>query len=144
MGSHILVLSLRRQSTVFTSNIEKKLRMSSIQTVSPGVAQSGVADQYADGTAAKVWHLHIGEHMARTTNYKNFLVKLLKDKKAYTILDAACGTGVDSVMLLNEMGNIPAFSLTSSDYSDKMLKEAYKVSGTEEESKPSSTGRLRK
>jgi len=65
--------------------------------------------------------------MARTTNYKNFLVKLLKEKKAYTILDAACGTGVDSVMLLNEMGNIPAFSLTSSDYSDKMLKEAYKV-----------------
>jgi len=102
-------------------------RMSSIETVSPGVAMSGVADQYSDGVAAKNWLLYIGEHAARTTNYKNFLVKLLKEKKAVTILDAACGTGVDSVMLLDEMGGIPAFSLTSSDYSDKMLKEAMKI-----------------
>ena len=101
--------------------------MSSIETLSPGVAQSGVADQYADGVAAQNWLLYIGEQENRTTNYKNFLIKLLKEKKCYTILDAACGTGVDSVMLIEEMGQIPAFSLTSCDFSDKMLKYALKL-----------------
>merc|ERR1712183_281578 len=33
----------------------------SIETQSPGVGQSGVADQYADGKAAKNWQLYIGE-----------------------------------------------------------------------------------
>ena len=101
--------------------------MSSIETLSPGVAQSGVADQYADGVAAQNWLLYIGEQENRTTNYKNFLINLLKEKKCYTILDAACGTGVDSVMLIEEMGKIPAFSLTSCDFSDKMLKYALKL-----------------
>merc|ERR1712080_194674 len=101
--------------------------MSSIPTMSPGVAQSGVADQYADGKAAKNWQLYIGEQKERTTKYKNFLVNLLKQKKAVTILDAACGSGVDSVMLIEEMGGNPAFSLTSCDYSDKMLKGALKT-----------------
>ena len=54
--------------------------MSSIETLSPGVAQSGVADQYADGVAAQNWLLYIGEQENRTTNYKNFLIKLLKVK----------------------------------------------------------------
>merc|ERR1712226_1174903 len=58
---------------------EKKTVMSSIETLSPGVAQSGVADQYADGVAAQNWLLYIGEQENRTTNYKNFLIKLLKD-----------------------------------------------------------------
>merc|ERR1711971_300520 len=98
---------------------EKKTAMSSIETLSPGVAQSGVADQN--------WLLYIGEQENRTTNYKNFLCNLLKEKKCYTILDAACGTGVDSVMLIEEMGQIPAFSLTSCDFSDKMLKYALKL-----------------
>jgi len=101
--------------------------MSSIETLSPGVGQSGVADQYADGKAAKNWLLYIGEQNSRTSNYKNFMIKLLKEKKAVTILDAACGTGVDSVMLIEEMGSNPAFSLTSCDFSDKMLKQAYKT-----------------
>merc|ERR1712172_194561 len=105
----------------------KKTAMSSIETLSPGVAQSGVADQYADGVAAQNWLLYIGEQENRTTNYKNFLCNLLKEKKCYTILDAACGTGVDSVMLIEEMGQIPAFSLTSCDFSDKMLKYALKL-----------------
>ena len=39
-----------------------------------------------------------------------------------TILDTACGTGVDSVMLLEE-----GFKMTSSDASDKMLKVAHKT-----------------
>lgn len=101
--------------------------MSSIETLSPGVAQSGVADQYADGVAAQNWLLYIGEQKDRTTNYKNFLIGLLKKKQCMTILDAACGTGVDSVMLIEEMGSIPAFSLTSCDFSDKMLKHALKT-----------------
>merc|ERR1712020_466793 len=106
---------------------EKKTVMSSIETLSPGVAQSGVADQYADGVAAQNWLLYIGEQENRTSNYKNFLINTLKEKKCYTILDAAAGTGVDSVMLIEEMGQIPAFSLTSCDYSDKMLKYALKL-----------------
>jgi len=106
---------------------KKKTAMSSIETLSPGVAQSGVADQYADGVAAQNWLLYIGEQENRTSNYKNFLINTLKEKKCYTILDAAAGTGVDSVMLIEEMGQIPAFSLTSCDYSDKMLKYALKV-----------------
>merc|ERR1712226_1226487 len=119
---------------------EKKTAMSSIETLSPGVAQSGVADQYADGVAAQNWLLYIGEQENRTTNYKNFLIKLLKEKKCYTILDAACGTGVDSVMLIEEMGQIPAFSLTSCDFSDKMLKYALKLRCSGEGSRLSSTG----
>merc|ERR1712126_364446 len=106
---------------------KKKTAMSSIETLSPGVAQSGVADQYADGVAAQNWLLYIGEQENRTSNYKNFLINTLKEKKCYTILDAAAGTGVDSVMLIEEMGQIPAFSLTSCDYSDKMLKYALKL-----------------
>jgi len=101
--------------------------MSSIENLSPGVAQSGVLDQYADGVAATNWLLYIGEQKDRTTNYKNFLIKLLKDNKCFTILDAAAGTGVDSVMLIEEMGALPAFSLTSCDFSDKMLKHALKT-----------------
>merc|ERR1712180_379787 len=106
---------------------KKKTAMSSIETLSPGVAQSGVADQYADGVAAQNWLLYIGEQENRTSNYKNFLINTLKEKKCYTILDAAAGTGVDSVMLIEEMGSNPAFSLTSCDYSDKMLKGALKT-----------------
>ena len=101
--------------------------MSSIETLSPGVAQSGVLDQYADGVAATNWLLYIGEQKDRTTNYKNFLINLLKENKCFTILDAAAGTGVDSVMLIEEMGAMPAFSLTSCDFSDKMLKHALKT-----------------
>merc|ERR1712004_717013 len=81
---------------------KKKTAMSSIETLSPGVAQSGVADQYADGVAAQNWLLYIGEQENRTSNYKNFLINTLKEKKCYTILDAAAGTGVDSVMLIEE------------------------------------------
>ena len=51
--------------------------MSSIETLSPGVAQSGVAAQYADGVAAQNWLLYIGEQENRTSNYKNFLINTL-------------------------------------------------------------------
>ena len=52
----------------------------------------GLADQYADGKAAKVWKLYIGEQ-DRTLNYKKFLVDLLRSYKCQQVLDAACGTG---------------------------------------------------
>ena len=71
---------------------------------------------------SKNWELYIGEQDGRTLNYKNFLLNLLRQKKAQNILDAACGTGVDSVMLIEE-----GYTLTSSDASDKMLKTAYKT-----------------
>lgn len=96
--------------------------MSTLETQSPGVGASGVADQYADGKAAKVWQLYIGEKTGRTTNYKTFLTTLLRERNALNILDAACGTGVDSIMLIEE-----GFKLTSADFSDKMLKEACKT-----------------
>jgi glycine N-methyltransferase len=89
------------------------------RTRSLGTAASGLADQYADGKAAKVWKLYIGEH-DRTVNYRKFLVDRLQGCKR--VLDAACGTGVDSVMLLEE-----GFEMVSADASDKMLKEAYKT-----------------
>jgi len=87
-----------------------------------GTATAGITDQYADGKAAKLWQLYIGDQNDRTINYKNFLTSLLKKKGVTTVLDAACGTGVDSVMLLEE-----GFRVTSSDASDKMLKTAQKV-----------------
>ena len=46
----------------------------------------------------------------------------MREKRVRNVLDAACGTGVDSVMLLEE-----GFKMTSSDASDKMLKGAHKT-----------------
>ncbi|KAL5252599.1 hypothetical protein ACHWQZ_G015394 [Mnemiopsis leidyi] len=91
------------------------------RTRSLGIAASGVQDQYSDGKAAKVWHLYIGGKK-RTNEYKEKMVNLLKEHGVQTVLDAACGTGVDSVMLL-EAG----FTVKSVDASDKMLKYAYKL-----------------
>merc|ERR1711972_1175193 len=65
-----------------------------------------------------------------------FLVNMLKEKNAVTIMDAACGTGVDSVMLIEEMGNSPGFHLTSCDFSDKMLKDALKTRWDRRREKP--------
>ena len=53
----------------------------------------GLADQYADGKAAKVWQLYIGDSEDRTSTYKEFVIDQLKKRNCKTILDAACGTG---------------------------------------------------
>lgn len=90
-------------------------------TRSFGTPAEGVKDQYADGKAAKVWEIFIGDKNQRTQNYRDFLVGLLKEKGCKRILDVACGTGVDSVMLLEE-----GFEVVSVDASDKMLKYALK------------------
>ncbi|XP_077261442.1 glycine N-methyltransferase [Temnothorax americanus] len=91
------------------------------RTRSLGTAAEGVRDQYADGKAAKVWEVFIGDKKQRTQNYRDFLVGLLRQKGCHRILDVACGTGVDSVMLLEE-----GFEVVSVDASDKMLKYALK------------------
>jgi len=53
----------------------------------------GLTDQYADGKAAKVWQLYIGDSEDRTTHYRQFVIEQLKKRNCKTILDAACGTG---------------------------------------------------
>lgn len=64
-----------------------------IHTRSLGAAAEGIRDQYADGVAAKVWEVFIGDKNSRTQNYKQFLVSLLRQKGCKRILDVACGTG---------------------------------------------------
>ncbi|XP_058472249.1 glycine N-methyltransferase [Solea solea] len=91
------------------------------RTRSLGVAAEGLPDQYADGKAAKVWQLYIGDTKSRTEEYKSWVVSLLKERGVRTVLDVACGTGVDSIMLVEE-----GFNMVSVDASDKMLKYALK------------------
>ncbi|XP_037954622.1 glycine N-methyltransferase [Teleopsis dalmanni] len=88
---------------------------------SEGISAEGIRDQYADGKAAKVWEIFIGDKNSRTDNYKKFLIDLLKSKGCKRLLDVACGQGVDSIMLLEE-----GFEVVSVDASDKMLKYALK------------------
>lgn len=89
---------------------------------SEGTAAEGVRDQYADGKAAQVWQAYIVDNTQRKQNYKDFLVGLLRANGCKRVLDVACGTGVDSMMLLEE-----GFELVSIDASDKMLKYALKT-----------------
>uniref|UniRef100_A0A2L2Y3T6 Glycine N-methyltransferase n=2 Tax=Parasteatoda tepidariorum TaxID=114398 RepID=A0A2L2Y3T6_PARTP len=84
-----------------------------------GVGTEGLPDQYADGKAAKVWEVYIGEKNDRTKHYREFLVQLLRKHNCHQILDVACGTGIDSIMLVEE-----GFKMMSVDASDKMLKYA--------------------
>ncbi|KAM9666210.1 glycine N-methyltransferase isoform 1-T1 [Trichechus inunguis] len=106
------------------------------RTRSLGVAAEGIPDQYADGEAARVWQLYIGDTRSRTAEYKAWLLGLLRQHGCQRVLDVACGTGppdcpflpltpvlprVDSIMLVEE-----GFSVTSMDASDRMLKYALK------------------
>lgn len=90
------------------------------RTRSLGVAAQGIPDQYADGKAAKVWEYYIGSRRERTGVYKEWLVNLLREKGCAKVLDVACGTGIDSMMLLEE-----GFKVTSCDASDKMIMHTY-------------------
>lgn len=92
------------------------------RTRTPGVGAVGVPDQYADGKAAKVWKKYIGEQKERTKYYKSQVIALLNEYGCKNIFDVATGTGIDSVMLLEE-----GFKVTSVDASDKMLKQALKT-----------------
>ncbi|CAH1173470.1 unnamed protein product [Phaedon cochleariae] len=97
------------------------LNTNTITTRSLGIGSEGIKDQYADGKAAKVWEIFIGDTNSRTQTYRNFLVGLLRARGCKRILDVACGTGIDSIMLLEE-----GFEVISVDASDKMLKYALK------------------
>ncbi|OXA59005.1 glycine N-methyltransferase [Folsomia candida] len=92
------------------------------RTRSLGIAAEGIPDQYADGRAAKLWEIYVGDKNSRTDLYKHFLINLLREKKCRNIIDVACGTGIDSVMLVEE-----GFNVTSVDASDKMLKYALRT-----------------
>jgi len=92
------------------------------RTRSLGVSSEGIPDQYADGKAAKLWEIYVGDKNSRTDHYKNFLLSLLREKNCNRVLDVACGTGIDSIMLVEE-----GFKMTSVDASDKMLKYALKT-----------------
>lgn len=63
------------------------------RTRSLGIGVEGLPDQYADGRAAKVWALYIGDNKDRTKYYKDFLFDLLKQHNCHHVLDVACGTG---------------------------------------------------
>ncbi|XP_014296378.1 glycine N-methyltransferase [Microplitis demolitor] len=91
-----------------------------IRTRTPEVLSEGVRDQYADGIAAEAWDTIVGDIKQRTQVYKDFVVGLLREKGCKRILDVACGTGIDSIMLIEE-----GFQLVSVDASDKMLKHAF-------------------
>ncbi|XP_072024506.1 glycine N-methyltransferase-like [Amphiura filiformis] len=91
------------------------------RTRSLGVAAQGIPDQYADGKAAKVWEYYIGSRRERTEVYREWIVKLLRDRGCQSVLDVACGTGIDSVMLLEE-----GFQVMSCDASDKMVMHAFR------------------
>ncbi|KAF5277915.1 hypothetical protein FQA39_LY06067 [Lamprigera yunnana] len=93
-----------------------------IRTRSLGTASEGIKDQYADGKAAKVWEKFIGQRTTRNAVYRKYVLNLLKSKGCKRILDVACGTGVDSVMLVEE-----GYEVVSIDASDKMLKYALKT-----------------
>jgi glycine N-methyltransferase len=75
-------------------------------------------DQY-DGEASAVWDLYIGDHKERTNSYKSWLCNLLHENGCHRILDAAAGTGPDSIMLVEQ-----GFRVTSVDLSDQMLNKA--------------------
>lgn len=64
-----------------------------LYTRSLGAPAEGLKDQYADGRAAKVWEVFIGDQNSRTKTYKQFLLNSLRAKGCKRILDVACGTG---------------------------------------------------
>jgi len=92
------------------------------RTRTAGIGARGVPDQYADGKAAQVWQKYIGDHNERTGFYKEHIIQVLRDHKCKTVFDVACGTGIDSVLLVEE-----GFDVASCDASDKMLKFALKT-----------------
>jgi len=88
----------------------------------PIVANSSekVLEEYADGHAAKVWHVNHGAD--RTDYYTSSLLRLLKEHDCTNVLGVACGTGVDSVFLLEN-----GFTVTSVDGAPQMLKYAHET-----------------
>jgi hypothetical protein len=82
---------------ITTNLLQAKSQVTMVDSVfrtrSLGTAAEGVRDQYADGRAARVWEVFIGDKNSRTQHYQQFLVGLLRSKGCRTVLDVACGTG---------------------------------------------------
>lgn len=75
------------------SQARRRMVDSVYRTRSLGVAAEGLPDQYADGEAARVWQLYIGDTRSRTAEYKAWLLGLLRQHGCQRVLDVACGTG---------------------------------------------------
>lgn len=74
------------------------------RTRSLGVAAVGLPDQYADGKAAKVWQMYIGDTRSRTEEYKSWVLSLLRQHNCQRVLDVACGTGYASPRVIRCWG----------------------------------------
>ncbi|KAI0208894.1 Glycine N-methyltransferase [Lamellibrachia satsuma] len=72
-------------------------------------------DQYTDGVAAA-----LPDIFCRTPAYKQWLSSVVGGRGYKTVLEAACGTGVDSIQLLEE-----GYTVVSTDASEPMLAEAH-------------------
>ena len=73
----------------------------------------------ADGREAKVWHLYVGDVDVRISKYKDTLLKILEEHSVKTVYDVACGTGIDSVVLLDA-----GYTVVSTDAGDHFLLKA--------------------
>lgn len=63
------------------------------RTRSLGVPSHGLPDQYADGRAAKVWELYMGDKSSRTDVYREWFISAFKEEGVKRVIDLACGTG---------------------------------------------------
>ena len=82
---------------------------------------SASPDQYSNGEAVRAWNLYTGDPHKRTAEYGDTLVRLLRARGVRTVLDAAAGIGVDSLLLLSKV-----FKVTSVDLNDGMVEEMKK------------------
>lgn len=112
IASNSPVAPLRDQQLLRVKNAAKEARKGGSRTSS-----ISAPDQYKDGVAASVWEEYIGEN--RESRYKEWLISTLRKHGAVKLLDVACGTGVDSRMLV-----AAGFHVTSCDLSNNMLQKA--------------------
>ncbi|KAI0221172.1 Glycine N-methyltransferase [Lamellibrachia satsuma] len=71
-------------------------------------------DQYVDGVAAA-----LPDFYCRTPAYKHWLSSVVAGRGYKTVLDAACGNGIDSIQLLEE-----GYTVVSVDASEPMVAQA--------------------
>ena len=59
----------------------------------------GLTDQYADGKAAKVWQLYIGDSEDRTTHYRQFVIEQLKNEIVKQFWMQRVGQGISRLIM---------------------------------------------
>jgi len=79
---------------------------------------------YADSNAraVRLWKLYIGSVERRLSNYKTNLLQILEKHGVKTVLDAACGIGTDSIMLIEE-----GYKVNTIDLEEAFLQQAREV-----------------